>query len=128
MVTIAFNERSIVDTTQLLGFAGAAISGMLVGAAASYWHLSQVAARLRQRLDHVESVRNAEVQRAAQARAQIAQLSQAITELRRSHSVQVAQMPDGLQQPKRSNPDEESSQVAPRSGQSQAFADTQVMA
>lgn len=128
MVTIAFNERGIVDTTQLLGLAGAAIGGVLVGAAASYWHLSQVAARLQQRLDRVEWVRGAEVERAAQARAQIAQLSQAITELRRIHSVQVAQTPDEPQQPRRPNSSDESSQVAPRREQSRAFADTQFMA
>jgi hypothetical protein len=127
VVTIAFNEWRIVDTTQLLGLAGAAIGGLLVGAVACHWYLGQVIALLRQRLERAVLLRNGELERADQARAQIAQLSAAIDELRRTRSVPGAQEPVAARPRQPSAQAEEPTLVLPQR-EPQAFADTQVMA
>lgn len=75
-----------MDTLQLLGLAGAAIAGGLVGAASCYWSLSRVIVQLRLRLERSEKVRAGAVESSVQAREQIAQLNRAIAALRRAHS------------------------------------------
>jgi len=75
-----------MDILPLLTISGAAVGGVLAGAAACYWPLSRVINELRERLERSEQARNGAVERSAQAREQIAQLNRAITELRRAHS------------------------------------------
>jgi hypothetical protein len=73
-----------MDTLHFLTLAGAAIGGAMLGAASCYWPLSRVLGELHDRLERSEQARNGAVERAAQAREQIAQLNRAITELRRT--------------------------------------------
>ena len=75
----------------MLAFAGAAVAGAVVGAAACYWPLSRVMLQLRLRLERSEQARAGAVERSVAAREQIAQLNRAITELRRAHSHRTAQ-------------------------------------
>ena len=63
----------------------AALGGCAVGAAAYHWHARQKFAQLRQRLLRSEEARNGAIERSANAREQIAQLSKAITDLRKAH-------------------------------------------
>ena len=86
-----------MDTLQLLGLAGAAIAGGLVGAASCYWPLSRAIVQLRLRLERSEKVRAGAVERSVQAREQIAQLNRAISELRRAHSRRAVQ--DAVHEP-----------------------------
>lgn len=121
MAAIVVNERNIVDTTQLLGLAGAAIGGMSVGAIACHWYLGQVIALLRQRLERAVLLRNSELERADQARAQIAQLNAAINDLRRTHSAALASGSITEQARPATAADEKPTPVL------RAFADTQIM-
>jgi hypothetical protein len=63
----------------------AAIGGCLLGAAGYHWHVKQRVAQLQQRLLRSEEARNGAIERSANARDQIAQLSRAITDLRKAH-------------------------------------------
>ena len=123
-----------MDTLPLLGLAGAAGGGALVGAAACYWPLSRAIAELRLRLARSEQARNGAVERSAQARDQIAQLNRAITDLRRAHSArptppspQSSQAAQREQLEKALDEGEEQSLVLPRRETVQAFADTQLL-
>lgn len=122
-----------MDTLPLLGLAGAALGGALVGAAACYWPLSRAIAELRLRLARSEQARNGAVERSAQARDQIAQLNRAITDLRRAHSARPTPSPQSLQASQREQLEkaldegEEKTLVLPRRETVQAFADTQLL-
>jgi hypothetical protein len=63
----------------------AALGGCVVGVAAHHWHARQKIDQLRQRLLRSEEARNGAIERSANAREQIAQLSKAITDLRKAH-------------------------------------------
>lgn len=124
-----------MDTLPLLGLAGAALGGVLTGAAACYWPLSRAIVELRLRLERSEQARNGAVERSAQARDQIAQLNRAITDLRRAHSARAAQTPQtpqALQATQREQMEqaldegEEKTLVMPRREAVHGFADTQV--
>ena len=119
-----------MDTLPLLGLAGAALGGALVGAAACYWPLSRAIAELRLRLARSEQARNGAVERSAQARDQIAQLNRAITDLRRAHSARPTPSPQASQREqleKALDEGEEKTLVLPRRETVQAFADTQLL-
>jgi TolA-binding protein len=113
-----------MDTLQLLGLAGAATAGALVGAAASYWPLSRAIAQLRLRLERSEQARAGAVERSVQAREQIAQLNRAITELRRSHSHRSAQEVKREQLEQVLAESEQKTQAVPGSDSAHGFADT----
>ena len=116
-----------MDTLPLLTIAGAAVGGILAGAAACYWPMSRVVTELRERLERSEQARNGAVERSAQAREQIAQLNRAITELRRAHSSQCSKVSSREQvQAALSEGDLKVPTSASRDTL-QPFADTQVM-
>jgi hypothetical protein len=119
-----------MNTETLLAISGAAVGGVLAGAAACYWPLSRLIIALRERLERSESARNGAVERSAQAREQIAQLNRAITELRRTHSTHST--PDKLassreQLEKALAEGENKSLALPQRDALQAFADTQLL-
>jgi len=122
-----------MDTLPLLAFAGAAICGAVVGAAACYWPLSRAIIELRRRLAHAEQSHTVAAERSAQARDQVAQLNRAITELRRARSIPAAVSVPATGNSSREAVEkalaegDEKSRELPRQGASQAFADTQVM-
>jgi hypothetical protein len=63
----------------------AALGGGVAGAVGCRLHLRQQMSLLQQRLLRSEEARNGAIERSANAREQIAQLSKAISELRRTH-------------------------------------------
>jgi hypothetical protein len=73
----------------------AVLAAGALGAAATHWQARQKLANLQQRLLRSEEARNGAIEHSARAREQIAQLSKAITDLRRLH------------QPARSGPPQE---------------------
>ena len=81
-----------MDILPLMTISGAAVGGILAGAAACYWLMSRIITELRGRLERSEQARNGAVERSAQAREQIAQLNRAITDLRRAHSSQASKV------------------------------------
>ena len=70
---------------QVIEFSLAAIGGAIVGAAVCRLYARRRIALLQQRLQRSEEARNGAIERSATAREQIAQLSKAISELRRTH-------------------------------------------
>jgi chromosome segregation ATPase len=119
-----------MDTQTLLAISGAAVGGVLAGAAACYWPLSRLIIALRERLERSESARNGAVERSAQAREQIAQLNRAITELRRAHSTHSTQ--DKLassreQLEKALDKSEDKTLALPQREAGHGFADTQLL-
>ena len=116
-----------MDTLPLLAISGAAVVGVLSGAAACYWPLSRVITDLRDRLERSEQARNGAVERSAQAREQIAQLNRAITELRRAHSMQASQTISRERAEKALAEGDEKSLVRQQGEAAEGFADTQVM-
>ena len=116
-----------MDTLPLLTISGAAVGGVLAGAAACYWPLSRVITDLRERLERSEQARNGAVERSAQAREQIAQLNRAITDLRRVHSSPTSQTPS-REQVESALAEGDKKTLALADGDSvQTFADTQEM-
>ncbi len=63
----------------------ATLGGGVVGAAAMRWHSRPKIDQLQQRLSRSEEARNGAIERSVQAREQIAQLSKAISDLRKAH-------------------------------------------
>jgi hypothetical protein len=63
----------------------AALAGIVVGIIISQYHARQRIESLKQRLARSEEARNGAVERSTYAREQIAQLSSAIADLRRTH-------------------------------------------
>jgi TolA-binding protein len=116
-----------MDTQTLLAISGAAVGGVLAGAAACYWPLSRLILALRERLERSESARNGAVERSAQAREQIAQLNRAITELRRTHSTQGKPASSREQLEKALDESEDKTLALPRREAAPAFADTQLL-
>lgn len=74
-----------MQAIQLVLICSAALAGVLLGAAGYRWHMRQRLAQLQQRLLRSEEARNGAIERSAQAREQIAQLSKAIADIRKSH-------------------------------------------
>jgi chromosome segregation ATPase len=120
-----------MEPLHLMVLAGAILGGGLTGAAACYWPLSRVIARLRERLERSEQARNGAVERSAQAREQIAQLNRAITELRRAHSAHsspaIASASAREQVQKALAEGDEKTLRQSRADVAQAFADTEVI-
>ena len=123
-----------MEAAHWIWLAAGATGGVLVGAAACHWHLSRAIAVLNERLSRSEQARNGAVERSAQARAQIAQLNRAITELRKAHSMQTApERRAETRQEREARAEaaltqasvEDKTLVQPRHGTLQAFADTQ---
>lgn len=63
----------------------ATLFGGLLGAAALRWHSQNKIDQLQQRLLRSEEARNGAIERSVHAREQIAQLSKAISDLRKAH-------------------------------------------
>jgi hypothetical protein len=74
-----------VQSLHLIQLCAAALGGSIVGAVAHHWHSRQKIDQLQQRLLRSEEARNGAIERSAHAREQIAQLSKAITDLRKAH-------------------------------------------
>ena len=74
-----------MQSTHLIQLCVAALGGGLVGAAALRWHGRQKIDQLQQRLLRSEEARNGAIERSVHAREQIAQLSKAISDLRKAH-------------------------------------------
>ncbi len=116
-----------MDTLPLLTISGAAVGGVLAGAAACYWPMSRVITELRERLERSEQARNGAVERSAQAREQIAQLNRAITDLRRAHSSPTNQSSSREQAEAALSEGDKKSPALADGDTVQPFADTQVM-
>jgi hypothetical protein len=74
-----------VQSLHLIQLCAATLGGSVFGAVAHHWHSRQKIDQLRQRLLRSEEARNGAIERSAHAREQIAQLSKAITDLRKAH-------------------------------------------
>jgi hypothetical protein len=74
-----------VQAIDLVHICIAGLAGAAVGVVAQRWHARQKIALLEQRVARSEEARNGAVERSAAARDQIAQLSKAISDLRRAH-------------------------------------------
>jgi glucose-6-phosphate-specific signal transduction histidine kinase len=74
-----------MQAIHLVWLCTAALAGLAVGAAVSHWFSRQKLDQLQQRLLRSEEARNGAIERSAKAREQIGQLSQAISDLRKSH-------------------------------------------
>jgi hypothetical protein len=74
-----------VQSLQLIQLCAAALGGSIIGAVAHHWHGRQKIDQLQQRLLRSEEARNGAIERSANAREQIAQLSKAISEMRKAH-------------------------------------------
>jgi hypothetical protein len=74
-----------VQSLQLIQVCVATLGGGAVGAVAHRWLSRQKIDQLQQRLLRSEEARNGAIERSVQAREQIAQLSKAISDLRKAH-------------------------------------------
>ena len=74
-----------MQSLQLIQICVAALGGGVVGAVAQRWLSRQKSEQLQQRLLRSEEARNGAIERSVQAREQIAQLSKAISDLRKAH-------------------------------------------
>ncbi len=74
-----------MQSLQLIQLCAAALGGGIAGAIAHRWHGRQTINQLQQRVLRAEEARNGAVERSAQAREQIAQLSKAISDMRKAH-------------------------------------------
>ena len=74
-----------MQSLQLIQVCVATLVGSVVGAAAHRWLSRQKVDQLQQRLFRSEEARNGAIERSVQAREQIAQLSKAISDLRKAH-------------------------------------------
>jgi len=74
-----------MQAIHLILICAAALAGAMIGVAGYHWHVRQKVEQLKQRLLRSEEARNSAVERSAQAREQIAQLSKAIADMRKAH-------------------------------------------
>lgn len=74
-----------MQSLQLIQVCVATLGGGAVGAVAHRWLSRQKIDQLQQRLLRSEEARNGAIERSVQAREQIAQLSKAISDLRKAH-------------------------------------------
>jgi hypothetical protein len=74
-----------VQSLHLIQLCVATLGGGVAGAAAIRWHSRQKIDQLQQRLLRSEEARNGAIERSMHAREQIAQLSKAISDLRKAH-------------------------------------------
>lgn len=74
-----------MQSLHLIQLCVAALGGGVAGAMAHRWHNRQRIDQLQQRLARSEEARNGAIERSVQAREQIAQLSKAISDLRKAH-------------------------------------------
>lgn len=74
-----------MQSLQLIQLCVAALGGIAIGAVAYRWHSRQKIDQLQQRLLRSEEARNGAIERSMHAREQIAQLSKAISDLRKAH-------------------------------------------
>lgn len=74
-----------MQSLQLIQLCVAALGGSAIGAVAYRWHSRQKIDQLQQRLLRSEEARNGAIERSMHAREQIAQLSKAISDLRKAH-------------------------------------------
>ncbi len=74
-----------MQSIHLIQLCVATLVGALFGAAALRWHGRLKIDQLQQRLLRSEEARNGAIERSMQAREQIAQLSKAISDLRKAH-------------------------------------------
>jgi len=74
-----------VQSLHLIQLCAAALGGSIVGVMVHRWHSRQKVDQLQQRVLRSEEARNGAIERSVQAREQIAQLSKAISDLRRAH-------------------------------------------
>lgn len=74
-----------MQSLQLIQVCVAALGGSAVGALAHRWLCRQKLEQLQHRLLRSEEARNGAIERSVQAREQIAQLSKAISDLRKAH-------------------------------------------
>ena len=74
-----------MQSLQLIQICVSALGGCVVGAIAHRWLSRQKTEQLQQRLLRSEEARNGAIERSVQAREQIAQLSKAISDLRKAH-------------------------------------------
>ncbi len=122
-----------METLSILALASTAVGAALVGAAACYFPLQRAIAQLRERLERSEQARNGAVERSAQAREQISQLNRAITELRRTHSMQSTRGAPAVPSPQQLAETalaagDEKTIIMPRRDAPHGFADTQILA
>jgi hypothetical protein len=74
-----------MQSLQLIQICVAALGGSVVGALAHRWLCRHKLEQMQQRLLRSEEARNGAIERSVQAREQIAQLSKAISDLRKAH-------------------------------------------
>lgn len=74
-----------MQSLQLIELGVSALGGSVVGAVAHRWFSRQKVDQMQQRLLRSEEARNGAIERSVQAREQIAQLSKAISDLRKAH-------------------------------------------
>lgn len=74
-----------MQSLQLIQLCAAALGGGLIGVVAHRWHSKQQLQQLQQRLLRSEEARNGAIERSANAREQVGQLSKAISDLRKAH-------------------------------------------
>jgi hypothetical protein len=74
-----------VQSLHLIQLCAAVLGGCVLGFAAHHWHSRQKIDQLQQRLSRSEEARNGAIERSVHAREQIAQLSKAISDLRKAH-------------------------------------------
>jgi hypothetical protein len=74
-----------MQSLQLFQLGVSALGGSIVGAVAHRWLSRQKIDQMQQRLLRSEEARNGAIERSVQAREQIAQLSKAISDLRKAH-------------------------------------------
>ena len=74
-----------MQSLQLIQLCVAALGGGVIGAVAHRWLSRQKIEQMQQRLLRSEEARNGAIERSVQAREQIAQLSKAISDLRKAH-------------------------------------------
>ena len=77
--------RREMQSLQLIQLCVSALGGGMVGAVAHRWLSRQKIDQMQQRLLRSEEARNGAIERSVQAREQIAQLSKAISDLRKAH-------------------------------------------
>jgi hypothetical protein len=74
-----------MQSLQLIQLCASALGGSVAGAMTHRWLSRQKIEQMQQRLLRSEEARNGAIERSVQAREQIAQLSKAISDLRKAH-------------------------------------------
>jgi hypothetical protein len=127
-----------VQAFHLVLILAAALAGALIGAVACRRHMRQRLAQLQQRLTRSEEARNGAIERGVQAREQLAQLSKAIADIRKSHQPVRDARPSPVHAGEERRATAEraleearaadgTSTAAPQAGKPALFADTQLM-